>query len=175
MKKKTYNQNVVIRGALRRAFARSPVVQEAMQASRKEEPRYNKDGSRHKRNWVKRQCQVCDQWVPTSKIAVDHIDPVVSVDEGFQDWNIFVDRLWCAKDNLQRICDDCHQKKTNAERFARSYKQELEHLAIYEVSKDEEAKKFVKKFVKKRIQKYPYPQEFVDRIVTLRRHFKMKV
>ena len=87
MKNKTYNQNAVIRGALRRAFARSPIDQEIMKASRKEEPRYNKDGSRHKKNWVKKQCEVCMDWYPTSKMAVDHIEPVVSVEEGFQDWN----------------------------------------------------------------------------------------
>jgi 5-methylcytosine-specific restriction endonuclease McrA len=127
-KKPKYNQNSVIRGALRRAFARSPLVQEVMQESRREEPRYNKDGSRHKKNWVKRQCQVCNNWVSTSKMAVDHINPVVSVDDGFNDWNEFIARLWCDKTNLQRICDDCHDKKTQEERVARLLKQYTEEL-----------------------------------------------
>lgn len=122
-KKPKYNQNSVIRGALRRAFARSPLVVEILNESRKEEPRFKKDGTRHKKNWVKRQCQVCQHWHPSSSIVVDHIIPVVSVDDGFQDWNQFVDRLWCDKSNLQRICDTCHDKKTHEERIARLLKQ----------------------------------------------------
>lgn len=102
-----------------------------MAASRREVPRYNKDGSQHKKNWVQRECQVCGSWVSTSKMAVDHIVPVVSVDEGFQDWNEFVARLWCDPSNLQRICDTCHDKKTQEERIARlkiKYTQELDVL-----------------------------------------------
>lgn len=118
-KKPKYNQEAAIRGALRRAFSRSPLVQEVMAESRREAPRYNKDGSRHKKNWVQRQCQVCDEWVSTSKMAVDHKIPVISVEEGKQDWDEFIARLWCAKENLQRICDPCHDKKTYAERIER--------------------------------------------------------
>ena len=130
-KKPKYNQNATIRGALRRAFARSPLVQEVMADSRREAPRYNKDGSRHKKNLVQRQCQVCGEWVSSSKMSVDHIVPVVSVDDGFQDWNEFIARLWCDKSNLQRICDPCHDKKTYAERIARlkiKYSNELDTL-----------------------------------------------
>lgn len=129
--KPPYNQSSAIRGALRRAFSRSPLVREVLEESRQEFPRYKKDGTRHKKNWVKRQCQVCSTWVPSSQIAVDHIVPVISVDSGFQDWNEFVDRLWCntlGKANLQRICDPCHDVKTQAERIARLTKQYTEEL-----------------------------------------------
>lgn len=122
-KKHKYNQNSVIRGALRRAFARSPFVQEIMNESRREVPRYTKDGNRHKKNWVQRQCQVCQEWTSSSRMAVDHIVPVISVDDGFQDWNEFIARLWCDKSNLQRICDECHDKKTYKERIERLTKQ----------------------------------------------------
>lgn len=130
-KKPPYNQEAAIRGALRRAFSRSPSVQEVLNLSRQEFPRYKKDGTRHKKNWVKRQCEVCNQWVPSSQIAVDHIIPVISVEHGKQDWNEFIDRLWCARENLQRICDPCHDKKTHEERIARliiKYTQELNDL-----------------------------------------------
>lgn len=127
-KKPKYNQNSVIRGALRRAFARSPAVQEVMNESRREVPRYKQDGTRHKKNWVQRQCQVCNNWESSSKMAVDHINPVVSIDDGFQDWNEFIARLWCDKSNLQRICDTCHDKKTAEERIARLLKQYTEEL-----------------------------------------------
>lgn len=102
-----------------------------MNESRREVPRYNKDGSRHKKNWVQRECQVCNSWVSTSKMSVDHIIPVVSVEDGFQDWNDFVNRLWCDKSNLQRICDTCHDQKTYKERIERlkiKYTQELDDI-----------------------------------------------
>ncbi len=132
--KQKWNQEAAIRGALRRAFSRSPLVREVLEESRQEFPRYKKDGTRHKKNWVKRQCQVCNQWVSSSHIAVDHIDPVISVTRGKEDWNTFVDRLWCntlGKANLQRICDDCHDKKTQSERITRlkiQYTQELNEI-----------------------------------------------
>ena len=134
-KRPPYNQESAIRGALRRAFSRSPLVREVLEESRQEFPRYKKDGTRHKKNWVKRQCQVCDEWVSSSHIAVDHIDPVISVEDGKQDWNTFIDRLWCntsGKANLQRICDPCHDKKTQVERIARLTKQYTEELDALE-------------------------------------------
>lgn len=130
-KKPKYNQEAAIRGALRRAFSRSPIVQEVMAESRREVPRFNKDGSRHKKNWVQRQCQVCGEWVSTSKMAVDHKIPVISVEEGKTNWDEFIARLWCAKENLQRICDPCHDKKTYAERIERlkiKYSLELDEI-----------------------------------------------
>lgn len=185
-KRPPYNQNSAIRGALRRAFARSPLVTEVMQESRREIPRYNKDGSRAKKNWVQRQCQVCDQWVGSSHIVVDHKDPVISIDDGFEDWNEFVARLWCDKSNLQRICDPCHDKKTAKERYERMYSQELQSLDAYEqtyahiynkmpVVNDPTIKKFLKKFTPKRFAKYPYPPEFVDRIQKLKPRFGIKI
>lgn len=136
-KRPPYNQESAIRGALRRAFSRSPLVREVLEESRQEFPRYKKDGTRHKRNWVKRQCQVCNQWVGSSHIAVDHIEPVISVEHGKQDWNTFVDRLWCntsGKANLQRICDPCHDAKTAVERISRLVKQYTEELNNIEKS-----------------------------------------
>ena len=127
-KKPPFNQNATIRGAIRRAFARSPSVIDKMNESRREVPRYRQDGSRAKKNWVQRQCEVCQQWASSTKMSVDHIEPVVSVDDGFIDWNVFVARLWCDKSNLQRICDDCHDKKTYKERITRNLKQYTKEL-----------------------------------------------
>jgi 5-methylcytosine-specific restriction endonuclease McrA len=132
-KRPKYNQEAAIRGALRRAFSRSPIVQEVMAESRREVPRFTKDGSRHKKNWVQRQCQVCDEWVSTSKIAVDHMIPVISIELGKQDWNEFINRLWCDKANLQRICDPCHDSKTYSEkidRLTKKYTIELDSLEL---------------------------------------------
>ena len=72
---------------------------------------------------------MCNQWVGSTKIAIDHIDPVVPPDgfpASFDMWDritLFLKRLWCEKSNLQRICDDCHDKKTYKERIERLTKQ----------------------------------------------------
>lgn len=125
-----------------------------MAESRREVPRYNKDGSRHKKNWVQRECQVCNAWVSTSKMAVDHIIPVISVEQGKQSWDEFVARLWCPKHNLQRICDTCHDKKTYAERIARlliKYTQELDELELNLYGYDrKEVKKLLSKYTAKK-------------------------
>lgn len=152
---------MAIRGANRRLFARSPSVFEKLNESRQEFPRYNKDGQRAKKNWVKRQCEVCDQWVGSSHIAIDHIDPVVPPD-GFSAnsdmWdriNLFMKRLWCDKSNLQRICDDCHNKKTQNERIARLLKQYTEELyylemAILQGIVPKDWKKILNKYISKK-------------------------
>lgn len=128
-KKSPFNQEMSIRGVNRRLFARSPLVQEKLEESRQEFPRYKKDGTLAKKPWVKRQCEVCNQWVGSTKIAIDHIDPVVPPDgfpANFDMWDritLFLKRLWCDKSNLQRICDECHDKKTYKERIERLTKQ----------------------------------------------------
>lgn len=129
MAKSSWNQETAIRGALRRVFSRSPVIREVMFKVRRLVPKYNKDGSRAKKDSVQYLCNVCQHWTGSTLVAVDHIIPVVSVDEGFVDFDTFIDRLFCDASNLQVICDTCHQKKTNAERAERSRKKDLAALA----------------------------------------------
>jgi hypothetical protein len=119
-KPKVFNQNAAIRGAIRRIFSRSPVKIEVLKKIRREVPRYRKDGSRAKRDSVQYQCNVCKEWVGSTKVDVDHLEPVIEVNEqGFVDWNTFVERLFCGPENLQVICDLCHDKKTHEERMKR--------------------------------------------------------
>ncbi len=120
-KKPPYNQNSAIRSALRRAFSRSPIVYEVLREGRRYYAKFNKDGSRSKKDGVETHCQVCNVWhrAPV-KVAVDHVEPVVPLDGSWtDDWSIYVRRLWCSKSNLQRCCETCHQAKTNAERAVR--------------------------------------------------------
>ena len=184
-KKTPFNQEMAIRGANRRLFTRSPIVIEKLNESRQEFPRYKKDGSRHKKNWVKRQCEVCSQWVSSTQIAVDHIDPVVPLG-GFPDhldmWDrilIFLQRLWCDKANLQRICDDCHDKKTAKERFEKTLRTEKALIAeIINISQpgfEAEIKKKLKKFTRKKLSDPRYPSDFVETVKRLRTNYKMKV
>lgn len=132
--KRNWNENAALRGAWRRIFSRSPLVIEVLNEGRRTVPRYKKDGERHKVDEVQFQCQVCDGWYMRKNIAVDHIIPVIAVENvtgHVDDWNVFHDRLFCEKKNLQRICDTCHDKKTYAERMARNtikYNLELDEL-----------------------------------------------
>jgi len=160
----------MIRGAIRRTFSRSPIVREVLMSGRREVPKFNKDGSLAKKPAVQYQCQVCSIWTGSTKVVVDHINPVISVEDGFRDWNTFVDRLFCDKSNLQRICDPCHDQKTATERFDRSFKKDQETLSKLEtsISTNEDFKKFLKKFTKKKLAHYP--QDWQDRI----KHSKLK-
>jgi hypothetical protein len=179
MKKRApFNQNAAIRGAIRRVFARSPVVREVLMEGRREVPKYNKDSSRSKKDAVQYSCQVCFEWVSSTKISVDHIDPVISIESGFVDWNEFVTRLWCSKENLQRICDDCHQKKTNNERFQRQLKKDIEEISALEKaitisSEKDVVKAKLKKFSKKKISKLP--DDVKARITALKLKIAIKV
>lgn len=114
-----WNPNAQFRGALRRAFARSPKVREKMEEGRREGVRYNKDGSISKVKKVEYQCEVCGGWFMKKHIAVDHIDPVIDSDNGFVDWNTFIDRLDCDKDNLQRICSYTKKHEDKTKEFGR--------------------------------------------------------
>lgn len=117
-KKSTYNELGAIRGALRRSFSRSPVVREVLRKVRREVPKFNKDGSRAKKDAVQYLCGVCKEYTGSTKVTVDHITPVIP-ESGFTDWNTFISRLFCEAKNLQVICDPCHNEKTNKERTAR--------------------------------------------------------
>lgn len=118
-KKAKFNENSQCRGALRRVFVRSPVIKEVMLQARREVPRLNKDGSPAKKPAVQYQCNLCQSWRPSNDVAVDHKEPVVSLTEGFVDWNTFMERLFCSADNLQVVCSACHDLKSAAERVTR--------------------------------------------------------
>lgn len=64
-------------------------------------------------------CASCGGFFVARDVQVDHIDPVVSPEEGFQDWWTYFNRLYCEADNLQVLCKQCHKEKTNAERKER--------------------------------------------------------
>lgn len=174
---KPFNIHAAFRGAARRVFARSPKVRQVLQAGRREIPKYNKDGTRAKKDAVQYSCEVCLQWVGSSYICVDHKDPVVSIN-GFVDWNTFYARLDCDISNLQRICDDCHQKKTNQERYARIINADVamyNDITSASCVPDHVIKDFVKKYTKKRLSKFPYPQHFIDGIKAMRLSVGLRV
>jgi hypothetical protein len=170
-----YDPVMAARQALRRAFSRSPIVQLLMHENRRKVPRFNKDGSRHKIDATEHLCNVCNKWrrsVKNSKVVIDHIDPVVDPVVGFVDMNTYFKRLWCDRSKLQKICGECHRKKTNAEWFIRRFKDEQELITRLESASKEEIKKGLKRFTKKKMDTLPYPDDFRRRITTLRNKLK---
>jgi 5-methylcytosine-specific restriction endonuclease McrA len=69
----------------------------------------------NKRQKFEYQCVHCTKWFPEKKINVDHICPAGSLNCA-QDLPGFVERLFCESDNLQVLCESCHNTKTQNEK-----------------------------------------------------------
>lgn len=111
--------HAVVIGALRKQFAwNSKNRYDCLQARKKVYYQTTKKNTQRRR--VSYQCEICEKWVVSTKIRVDHIIPVVDPEQGFKDLNTFVQRLWCDIKNLQAICIDCHKLKTAQERKIRN-------------------------------------------------------
>lgn len=68
-----------------------------------------------KRQKYEYQCNSCGKWFPEKQINVDHIVGAGSLNCA-EDLPGFVERLFCEQDNLQVLCTDCHDKKTQSEK-----------------------------------------------------------
>ena len=69
-------------------------------------------------------CADCGKKVGNKDIKIDHINPVVSVQDGFVDWNTYIDRMFVEMDGFAAICKKCHDAKTlveNKQRKAYKY------------------------------------------------------
>lgn len=114
-KKPTFNLKTVVKGSLRRAFARWPpsieIREDAIHPTIK--------GPRGGKQYT---CACCGKTFGITKIAVDHISSVIPLDKTIDDlsWDEIVARMFCDKSNLQVLCKDvCHKKKTAEERKER--------------------------------------------------------
>jgi 5-methylcytosine-specific restriction endonuclease McrA len=68
-----------------------------------------------KRQKFEYQCNSCKNWYPEKKINVDHIHPAGTLTCA-NDLPGFVERLFCEQENLQVLCQDCHNEKTQKEK-----------------------------------------------------------
>jgi hypothetical protein len=69
----------------------------------------------NKRQKFEYQCNTCKKWYPDKQINVDHIIGAGSLNCS-ADLAGFVDRLFCEQDNLQVLCETCHNEKTQLEK-----------------------------------------------------------
>jgi 5-methylcytosine-specific restriction endonuclease McrA len=69
----------------------------------------------NKRQKFEYQCNICKHWFPEKEINVDHIIPAGKLNCA-EDLPGFVIRLFCEIDNLQVLCQNCHNEKTQIEK-----------------------------------------------------------
>jgi 5-methylcytosine-specific restriction endonuclease McrA len=113
----TAKERGLIKGALRRVFSRSDLrkaVLEEIQVS------YTDPERPRVKRWSI--CALCDEYTPTYKIQVDHINPIIPLDKTLEDitFDQLTNNIWCDINNLQGICKTCHDKKTSSERKIRT-------------------------------------------------------
>ena len=83
-------------------------------ASRRWSPIYTtKKNARIARNTYV--CSRCKNKVGNKDIKVDHTHPVVSVEDGFVDYNTYIQRMFVEIDGLTAMCKKCHDLKTLVE------------------------------------------------------------
>jgi 5-methylcytosine-specific restriction endonuclease McrA len=68
-----------------------------------------------KRQKFEYQCNECKNWFAEKNINVDHMVPAGSLNCA-NDLPGFVERLFCEADNLQVLCSNCHNIKTQNEK-----------------------------------------------------------
>lgn len=60
-------------------------------------------------------CQMCGAVFPRDKMHVDHIEPVMSVRDSWQGWDVYIERLFVKPEQLQLLDEICHASKTLVE------------------------------------------------------------
>lgn len=61
--------------------------------------------------WFK--CSICKGDI--QKVEVDHIQPVILPEEGFQGWDRYIESKFVGEEKLMGLCHDCHLKKSKEE------------------------------------------------------------
>jgi 5-methylcytosine-specific restriction endonuclease McrA len=57
--------------------------------------------------------------VRKEKPELDHINPRIDPDIGWQGFDVYIERSWCSAEGLQVLCKACHQSKTLIENKGR--------------------------------------------------------
>jgi 5-methylcytosine-specific restriction endonuclease McrA len=83
-----------VKAALRRTWGRSTQRRAALKKARVERGKYK--------------CACCGEIVQRKNIEVDHIKPVGR----FEDFDTYIERLFCPTKELQILCLQCHRLKS---------------------------------------------------------------
>lgn len=118
----TNKDKALLKGAIRRVFSRSELHHRIINSaiishSDPKRPRV--------KTWCL--CPTCKKPDAKSYFVVDHINPVIKINETIYDLepDLVIDRVWCEENNLQPICKICHLLKSRGEnKLRRAYKKE---------------------------------------------------
>lgn len=112
-------RNVILKG-IRDAFKRSDRYNQALKGARTELPRYKQDGTRAKVNQVFFKCEHCLELHKRDNVQVDHIEPVIPINNKLVDFTIhqIFERIF--KSTLQVLCTPCHKIKSKQENSDRA-------------------------------------------------------
>jgi len=100
-----------ITSLLRAGFRKYPAKYETLNAAKRGK-KVNPASGRMAEHY---ECNKCKKHFPLRDVQVDHILPVVCPKEGFQGWEVYISRLFCAAKNLQCLCTTCHNAKSKKE------------------------------------------------------------
>lgn len=97
---------------LRRGSLRYPPRNECLREAKTEKKTNEKTGrlAQHYK------CAGCNKDFPAKDVCIDHIQPVVEPLKGFTTWDNYIERMFCSKENLQCLCKNCHDIKTQKEK-----------------------------------------------------------
>ena len=67
------------------------------------------------------ECSLCGKATPMYKTQIDHINPICPVEISLKVMSFIMlyERTFCEDENLQVICKDCHDEKSNKEKAQR--------------------------------------------------------
>lgn len=102
---KTFNKKSFIIAQLRRSSYKYPPRNEALKKARIDRGVY--------------QCQSCKKMTDRHDIRMDHVNPVVDPLQGWQGWDVFIERMFCDTEGFNAICNACHDIKTKGENLVR--------------------------------------------------------
>jgi hypothetical protein len=114
--KKPVNRKAFVVASLRRASLKWPPRNEAMRLARVKRGLYK--------------CKMCSGLYRSKEIDIDHIIPVVSLRNGFTNWDDYIINMLPDVDGFQILCKTCHLVKTNLEdtmrdKFSKSEKKNV--------------------------------------------------
>lgn len=107
----------LIKGAVRRAFSRSDLRRQVLEASK--DPIHTDLTRPRVKTWYK--CEHCKQHFAGYQMQVDHKTPIIPVESALEhmSWDDVINRTWCDRNNLQSLCLSCHDIKSKDERALR--------------------------------------------------------
>lgn len=77
-------------------------------------------------------CAHCNDLFGESKVKVDHIIPIVPTDSCNAEMTLrmYYERCFCSVENLQILCQECHDQKSRAENEERKHFKKLKKKKI---------------------------------------------